>query len=364
MLQLDRNTRESRALGWIRLPLAALIVLLHTAYTEDKTDFGYVLGKCVMSNIVIIAVPLFFFISGYLFFAKYEKYGMKEYVAMLKKKTFALLIPYLIWNFISYYVYGLRTGFTDEIRPWELYRIFWCVSDGYTAMSPFGYRFSLLNSPYHGALWFVRDLMVVMVCSPVIWWIIRRCKMWSLLIFLIPWVFRIGIPIDGFGYVAFCFFPLGAAFSICGKNVFRYIDKVGGAILCVYIGILILAGYLSYSASYGRQLGNMLIVIGGMSLLVVAYRFCNGKYSDKIILYGEASFLIYVLHTMFIFLPLRFVIDPIKEIPYIGNTCAYLSMFSVRVVLCICIYFIWKKYSPRTLSVASGGRSLINHKTK
>lgn len=356
MVFLDKSSRESRALSWIRLPLAALIVLLHTGYAEEESDFAYLLGKCVMANIVIIAVPLFFFISGYLFFAKYVKFGKAEYIAMLKKKTFTLLIPYLLWNFFSYYVYGLKTGYVGDVKPWELYRIFWCKGDGFVGISPFGYQFPLLNTPYHGVLWFVRDLMVVMICSPLIWWIIRKCRMWSLVLFLIPWVFRIGIPIDGFGYVAFCFFPLGATFSVCRNNVFKYLDRFSYGIFVFYIALLIMAGYMAYVGFSCRQVDNLLIVLGGASLLALSYRYCTHRGAETIIMYGEASFLIYVLHTSFVFLPLRHVVDPMKEIPYIGNTMAYLSMFVFRFVLCVFIYFTWKKISPRTLSFATGGR--------
>ena len=42
-----------------------------------------------------MAVPLIFFISGYLFFSKTTNFGWKEYGQKMKKRTRTLLLPYV-----------------------------------------------------------------------------------------------------------------------------------------------------------------------------------------------------------------------------------------------------------------------------
>ena len=49
------------------------------------------------STVTEIAVPYFFLVSGFFFF-KHSYYEKGEYLTMLKKKGYTLLIPYLIWN--------------------------------------------------------------------------------------------------------------------------------------------------------------------------------------------------------------------------------------------------------------------------
>lgn len=231
MVALNRDSKESLALDWVRFPLAALIVLIHTAFTDDRGDIAFYLGKMISENLANIAVPTFFFISGYLFFARYERFGRQEYLKMLTKKARTLLLPYIIWNAVVYLYMMISHLHTDgtfgDIMPWELHKIFWAQNDGYVTTSPFGYQFSLLCTPVCGVLWFIRDLMVAMILTPIIWYVVRKCRLWSIILFLIPWLLNIGIPIKGFGLVALCFFPLGATFSICGKDIFRYIRPGG-----------------------------------------------------------------------------------------------------------------------------------------
>lgn len=359
MISIKRDSLESKALSWVRFPLACLVVLIHTAYTNDQSDICYYLGKLISSNLANIAVPTFFFISGYLFFAKYDDFGWYEYRNMLQDKTKRLLLPYLIWNCIAYYVYGLTNNFAGDIRPWELYRIFWAIDDGYVVTSLLGYKFSILSSPALGTFWFIRDLMVVMLLSPIIWWIIRKLKMWSLLIFILPWILKIGIPIKGFGLFALCFFPLGATFSICGKNIFDYAKRLGGYTSIIVILLLFINSYLNVGV-YAEYLNKLFIVLGLISVIYISYIAIQRNPNSKIIKLGEASFFIYAFHALFIFNPMRHIIAPICLVPVLGNTLAYMTFFILKVCISIGIYFGLFKYCPNILAVLVGGK--INKK--
>ncbi len=359
MVIITRGSKESLAIEWMYFPLAALVVLIHTPYTNDQFDFSYYLGTFLSVNLAQIAVPAFFFLSGYLFFAKYERFGYTEYVSMLKKKTLTLLLPYLIWNFIGYYVYGLTNNFSSDIRPWELYRIFWNASDGYVATSIFGYKFSILSAPGGcGVLWFVRDLIVAMLLSPIIWLIARRFKIWALIIFLLPWILKIGIPIDGFGLAALCFFPLGATFSILGKNIFIYLSTWGKTISVSFIIMFFVCYYLCLNGNVPQLLNKFLILLGIMFMCVLAYRggSNDSKCSRRIRHLGECSFFIYVFHTLFVFYPMRFFIDPLTTLPFIGNTLAYLTAFLLKIGICVGVYYAMKKMTPSLLGYMVGGR--------
>lgn len=67
---IERNSRESFALDLLRCPLAALVVLLHTSALGDDKGFTYYLANYINAPIVQVAVPAFFFMSGYLFFVE------------------------------------------------------------------------------------------------------------------------------------------------------------------------------------------------------------------------------------------------------------------------------------------------------
>jgi fucose 4-O-acetylase-like acetyltransferase len=64
--------------------------------------FSYVLGG--------IAVPLFFFISGFLFFLNIENFNLQSYGNKLQTRGKTLLIPYLFWNLFAIAIYSLITA--------------------------------------------------------------------------------------------------------------------------------------------------------------------------------------------------------------------------------------------------------------
>ena len=47
------------------------------------------------------AVPVFFIISGYLFFQNITEFKKEAYSSKVKSRIRTLLIPYLLWNFIA-----------------------------------------------------------------------------------------------------------------------------------------------------------------------------------------------------------------------------------------------------------------------
>lgn len=56
---IERNSQESFALDLLRFPLAALVVLLHTAAPDSSDSFTYCLAHYVNAPIVQVAVPGF-----------------------------------------------------------------------------------------------------------------------------------------------------------------------------------------------------------------------------------------------------------------------------------------------------------------
>lgn len=359
MINLTRNSQTSKVLEIMRFPLAALIVFIHTSYSSDKSDTSYYIGNFISNSVANIAVPTFFFISGYLFFAKYENFGWKEYSSAIRKKFFSLAVPYFLWIAIVYYGMGVLTGFRNGPAPWDLYHIFWAESDGFVAESIFGYTFSILSSPAAlGVLWFVRDLMVAILLTPVFWFIVKRLRMWSILFFLIPYFTFIAIPIQGFGLVALCFFPIGATFSICGKDIVNIVTGWGGWILGAFASVLIIKFGLDVSRiHYHRIIGQILIIIGIVSTVVIAnYLSKYSRLANWICILGEASFFIYVGHALPVFIPLDKYVKILQSIPYFGYTFYYFTWWGFRIAIVVVLYFTLKRLCPKMLSVMVGGR--------
>lgn len=74
-------------------------------------------------------------------------------------------------------------------------------------------------------MWFIRDLMVVVLITPIIYYIIRKFKVWAILILCLCYVTGIWPYIHGFSITAVFFFSLGAYFSINKLNMVNEIRR-------------------------------------------------------------------------------------------------------------------------------------------
>lgn len=78
-----------------------MVIFIHMYYVEGES---YVvlrkIEQLIGQRICLIAVPLFYIISGYLFFLKTSK-AIYSFQDKLKKRIKTLLVPYIIANILS-----------------------------------------------------------------------------------------------------------------------------------------------------------------------------------------------------------------------------------------------------------------------
>ena len=113
-------------------------------------------------NFVICAVPVYFIMSGYLLY--------KEdctYIQLIKKKIFSLMIPYFLWNVFQIVLYV-----SAEILP--MTRKFFTDTDNdflnMSAVNIVSYVLGVGHNdfPVNGPMWYVRDLFVLIIISPLL----------------------------------------------------------------------------------------------------------------------------------------------------------------------------------------------------
>lgn len=309
-MKIERNSKESQALDFMRLPLAALIVLLHTGVPCGEGNFTYYLAHYVNGPIVRLAVPAFFFMSGYLFFMGKEKFGLTEYLNTLKKKVRSLLVPYLLWNFIALLLLGtyyyVKNGSIDDLRSWSLMDIFWAHGEGVQATSILGYQYPVIVSPVAGVLWFMRDLMMMMVCSIFAYPIVKCLKWWLFPLLLLVNIFGIGVPFAGFSLAAITFFYSGAFFSIYELNIFKWLEK--RHVLWLLLWPLLVILFTTLNGLNISILSNFSVIVsmaGVVFVFLIAYTAVKreSKIVKRIISLGETSFFIYTFgNTMILWL--------------------------------------------------------------
>lgn len=174
----------SRKLTFFSFWLMLLVVLLHSLNINFNECNNLVcsLQYLLSHKLAQIAVPLFFIISGYLFFLNITiEEGQSQVVkSKIFKKFKTLFIPYILWCviwFIFMYLFQLMP-FAKNLFSTPLYK----MTIGDLLLQAFYYP---INYPF----WFLRELMLFIIFTPIIYYILKKSKFYSLILLLIIGVF-------------------------------------------------------------------------------------------------------------------------------------------------------------------------------
>lgn len=279
-----------------------------------------------------LSVPIFLIISGYLFFREGSYELTKElWISKFKKRIFSLLVPYLLWNFIGYIIYAIKSGFDFE----DFFHSFWVID----ILGRSG------SSPIDGPLWYVRNLMIIVVISPIISYMMKYTKWYLILIMTILWIIQIPPYNKGIG-IAFYFFSLGGylrMFDYDVENLQRYAKYL---IIAYPIYVIYAFLMLSNSDSWDFQLG-----IGAIFSLTIHFIKCGSGNCKFTKILSETSFFIYCLHDLL----LQFLKPFFSEILGSGDS-AYISLIVVDIALCLGFFYVLKSISLKVISLLMGGR--------
>lgn len=376
-------SQQSRILNFLRFPLACMVVIIHCKINES----GWVLPQwsdgitgeefstaiqILFSNILCgIAVPIFYLISGYFFFYGTDGFAINSYHRKLKKRVRTLLVPYILWNllYVFYVVSLIFMGFIVKNEPLSnietffegngWLRMFWdCNVWGIYKVNILGH--SIPNSgPILIPMWFIRDLMVVIIISPIIYFLLRKLKLLVVVVLALCYITGIWPNWHGFSVTAIFFFSIGAYFSIYKMNIINELAKLKNISYVISFSLLILLVYLNGRYSLlGGYIYPFYIIVGVIAVInVVAAlekreKLFNLKWSD-------ATFFIYAFHGL-IGLTIAEVILGI--IFSTDNNCwwciiiHYLLKPILTVCICLMVYDLMRKSVPRFLNVLTGNR--------
>lgn len=244
---------QSQTIDWLRFPLIIAVVFIHNpnlpsdyALLSVKTD-GFLICMSIYTKIFFshvlahIAVPIYFFISGYLFFLKTPILTREIYTDKLKSRFRSLVIPYLLWNlfpvlvvaclwFLKYIILNHDSGLFMERIGTYMDKHGW-LSLFWNSKEWGGNEINWLGQPMYGSgpinfpLWYIRNLIVIVLLSPVIYYNIRKIK-WNFLIIMLFFYFSgIWPQLPGLSASAILFFSWGGVLFYKQIELCRIIQK-------------------------------------------------------------------------------------------------------------------------------------------
>lgn len=350
------NRIQSEVVNSIKFPLIVLVVFIHTISNDIRpislelsgNNLYTIISELISHNLGYIAVPCFFFISGYFLFNKIEEWSGRFYWNNLIKKTTTLLLPYIIWNMLYIFLIWIKVLVFDKL-----------------GFSIYEYERNVLETPIYEhlihpinyPLWYVRDLICMNVISFALFFIIRRIHWGGIVLLYLSYLLGIESGVPGFSSTAILFVTSGAYMGYKQMDCFAAFASVR---TLAFMGFIIL---LPVALCYNQQpisgfLIRLYIPLGVITIFNLAFSIYKHfpNVSATCIKLAPAVFFIYATHTIYI---VNWVTGGLARLGCsegISRLIPYFMTPMITIAVCGVGFVLCKKVFPRCLGVAMGGR--------
>ncbi len=357
---MEKNERFSNKIVSVSFILACMIVYLHANntrnYAYEYTIFGNIVIfiQRVMDYLQRVCVPMFFTISGYLFF---RNFSINKIMEKYKRRVKSLVIPYIIWNTISYLFFVALT-----MIPFVKGKI--NIEDvKFGLMSLID---AIINSRY-STLWFIQFLIIFIVIAPIIFYMLRNKKVGC---FVMMGIFSLNImtltirynevysttELNVFNLIYdVSFFMLGAFLAMHFK---KYVEvknnkmiRISNYMIFIMIILAVFITILNEKIIYIQTLSYIFNIV----FIAVLWEFADNFSFSNIRWWEKISFFIYCTHMIILLIIQKIVLIISKGNIYVGAVDYIISP-----IICILIIIILakglRKHLPKTWKVITGGR--------
>jgi len=360
-MQTDWEILQSKTIDWLRFPMAVAVVMLHYSKYVFPESEGALHFLCILfqEGLCRLAVPCFFFISGFLFFSKLEeKWDWRIWQDKMGKRFRTLLIPYLLWNLIAFFALWLYTRATGDSASLSQefvnrggIKMFWSVTGGI----PVGSQ----AYPVDGPLWFIRDLILYIVLTPVVFIFIRWTKIYGLLVLAMAYLAVNRLVPEGF-----LFFVSGAFFRLEKMNIVETLYPVRGwlyVVALLSLTGLVLIQYNSDSDFWKKLIKFVFLLSGiGSSFSGAASLLHTGRTRVLPFLAGS-SFFIFAAHEVLILQQIAtLAVQLLVPQTPLGACLAFFVIPVFTVAICLGLLFVLQRLLPRFTGLLTGSRKIKN----
>lgn len=340
----------SRRIALLSFIAACVVVCIHIPYGVGL-GLDYVLPYFIVRGLGSVAVPYFFFVSGYFLAAHVGE--SRWWASALKKRCITLLVPYVLWCLIPMifcFAVQILAALVHGRSPF----------DSLPLASPFVVFGLDLNRPilFAWQLWYLRALLICVLVSPVLAYAIRNVKagLGALYILcVLSDVFAtLGTRFHNLFHFAvsfhgMLFFAMGMYWRINNVRVSAGLAKV------LLLGALAIFAALAFAASFFSWVPSQLVRAFTTVPLVVACIVGAWHCAPEVELpqiLALAAFPIYVLHVMFL-IPGQLLF---KYTAPGWITVKLLLGALIDIGLCIAVAWLLMRIAPRCAGMLFGGR--------
>lgn len=357
---------DRRRISYLRLVLVLALVFLHYGgvYGSEYSPYrGYQGQEFPIASILIsfvlylgfTAVPAMSAISGLLFFRGATRDVAPDFMRKWRRRAVTLVLPFLLWSFglaaVAYTAHLVEPGLfapdfsTENRHPWHM------LADALLGAT---------RTPVAFQLWFIRDLIVTIAVSPIIWLLIGRAPRVTLASLAILWVADHDLWIFQ-RLDVLLFFCVGAA---CAMHGFRpdlprrWILPVFILFLVVVMGRTVAPYFLGYAQGWGLEIATAAMrVLGALAVWNMASLVLDGAFAAWTQRNSYLAFFIHAAHyppILFVKILLARIVNTETES---GQIVLYGLTVAITISLCIVSGRLLQRWMPGAFRVLSGGRS-------
>lgn len=344
-----------------KLRVLSLISIIFVLYIHSRFQPNEIMGMAYYDKIQLFtsemigrcAVPLFYLISGYLFFMKVPD-GVKSIGRKIRKRIKSLLIPYFIGCvfFVIFYSFVALLPWTSNL-----------INSSSSIMPLFQkpYSIILISIFYDGGtgypcafqLWFLRDLILIVATSPL-WYLCLKHLKWGFVavVFVLTYFDVPHVPF----YSLFWF--------VLGGQLTKVKIEMGGngrtkvAIFGLFLFLIISIIQLFFPDIINWSLLRIPIILLGIAWglydVVLGKDFSLSRH-QWLGIACQFTFFIYLFHE-----PTLNIVRKLIVVMLSKNELGYLTSYLLSPwIFTVCAVFaglLFRKYLPRVYNVCTGGR--------
>jgi surface polysaccharide O-acyltransferase-like enzyme len=340
----------SKRFDVLRTLLVVFVVGVHAekglqAYYKEIPDALRAVLIIVPHNIFRICVPVFFGISGYLFYLTYKP-SAAAYGRMVLKKTRTILLPYLLFNALTI---ALILIFNKAPYMGDIH--------GLRQEGILKYLLGVYRFPAVYPLWFLRDLYVYFLLAPVFYVVSVEIPRLGVLAFWAVWMFvpQQGLAVELSG--AF-FFYTGCLLARTGADLdgLRRYALPGVALGLIALFAVSYVEYFQGYPPYYHLFYRHDMIFGTLALWLLTGYSWLGRSKFLLALSGT-SFFVYLTHEpvlSYLIYGTRYIFHPTSG-TWVG--IGYMALLTaLTFTLCTLLAKLLIRYAPAVYAVATGSR--------
>ncbi len=356
------NNKNSNKIKIISLLAMMMVIYLHSVNLKELglshksasifiitfENMNIYIQNLISRGLTKVAVPLFFIISGFLFFLNTTSYKSK-----IQKRFYTLLIPYLFWAFLYVLIIFilqttpiLQSYFNSElIKNLSFSELLY-----HTWIEPKNYP-----------LWFLRDLIFLVLISPLLNFFTRNYTIPYFTLLLLVWYLHIFYAGAQYSSIIgpILFFSFGVYLSYWKDYFlsFQLKDSLFRYLLIVYFTLLLVGAFLATFYPDNRIF--IIFLLRTSTLLgIPVFWFMLDRYfiRSKVLLFlSQFTFLFFVFQEPMLTILKRGAYLLLGKTPE-SSLFIYFMLPILIIILLTATGLLLKRYLPKFSKIVTGNR--------